>query len=202
MSISPIGSADAVDVYQLPVRKWTNTPCTSAVMAVFFQRPGIFLASHRQRAMQGVTSLGLPEMRCSSSAPISCANSLASTWARSSSHNVPGRRGLLAESNCAKDSRWLEMAMAPTRAMSIFFESCLSAFAAPFIQSLTSCSNQPAFGLLSGTPARPSATVCPRLSQAMALVVVVDESRPMTRSVFMRDKKGRQREAASRLPED
>ena len=75
--------------------------------------PGMFLASHRQREMQGVTSLGLPEMRCSSSAPISCANSLASTWPAHPATTCRGAGRLSAESNCAKVSRWLEMAIAP-----------------------------------------------------------------------------------------
>jgi propanol-preferring alcohol dehydrogenase len=57
--------------------------------------------------------------------------------------------------------------------------------AAP-VQAVASCSNQPGWGLSISIPARPSATRRPALSQAMALVAVVDESRPMTRSGFMR----------------
>ena len=156
-----------------------------AVLAVLPHIFASFLENQRQRVRQGVTSSGMPDSMCSLSEPTSSAISFTSTWARSSSHSVPGRSAFPVLSNCAKLSRWLEIETAAMRSLAIFLVRSFSAFAAEPVQSETSSSNQPMRGLEMGTPARPSATMRPRLSKAMAFVAVVDWSMPMTRSGVM-----------------
>src|SRR5687768_2442183 len=77
------------------------------------------------------------------------------------------------------------MPTAATRAESILAATSFSACAVDRHQSFGSCSKKPGSGFDIAIGARPSATAPPARSQAIALVADVDESMPMTRSVFM-----------------
>ena len=150
--------------------------------------------------MQGVMSGGLPEMRCSVPSPSSLLSSSTCCAARSSSQVVPGRKGpvvaielreglALVGNGKARNARWIDLRGQLPQGRAAGRPPVIDLLLEPAGSRIGKDDRGAAFGNSAAIGA----------SQAIALVAVVDESMPMTRSPVMYPNEENS-EAAMKLP--